>query len=66
MKLHERTQKVSIASAELGVVILDFQKEHGLTDIELLQALNSTQDTVLKYMLRFERHSNYEKGAGEA
>jgi hypothetical protein len=63
MKRHERSAPVSKASLELEVLISKFQEDNDLTDIELLQALNSYQQTMLKYMLRYERHGNYDTPA---
>ena len=65
MKLHERTLEVSKLKSELALQIVEFQQEHGLTDIETLQALAQTQDTILKYMLREERHPGEDMGADE-
>jgi hypothetical protein len=53
---HDRTQSVAEASAEIGVTLNSLQREHGLTSIEMLQAVGSWQMTCLKYMLRAERH----------
>lgn len=66
MKLHEREFITNKAGPELSLLILKFQEEKGLTDIELLQALHSFQLTTLKYMLRVERHGDSEKPAGIA
>lgn len=63
MQLHERTMPVSAASTKLAILIDKFQEENDLTDIELLQALHSHSQSVLKYMLRYERHGNYERPA---
>ena len=53
---HDRARSVAEASAEIGVTLNSLQREHGLTDIEMLQAVGSWQMTCLKYMLRAERH----------
>lgn len=45
-------------------LIRDHQKETGMTDIEVLQALTSHMAGSLKYMLRYERHGDYETPAG--
>lgn len=37
-----------------------------MTDIEVLQALSSFEQGMLKFMLRYERHGNYDKPAMEA
>ena len=41
------------------------QREHGLTDVEMLQAVTSWQGTVFKYMLRAERHPGDPDKAGD-
>lgn len=53
---HARAQSVAEASAVIGVKLNALQREHGLTGIEMLQAVGSWQMTCLKYMLRAERH----------
>lgn len=57
---------VNSASAELFTTLLTLGVEHSLTDIEMLQALNEWEASCLKYMLRYERHGNYEDAAGIA
>lgn len=56
LRISERAQRVGIAQSQLVVDILDFAREHDLTNIELLQALNGVEASILKYMLRSERH----------
>ena len=56
MRLHHRTMAVAQASAEIGMNLIALQHEHGLTDIEMMQALTAWQERKLKYMLRAERH----------
>ena len=56
MKPHHRTQAVAEASADIGMKLNALQREHGLTNVEMLQAVTSWQGTALKYMLRAERH----------
>ena len=53
---HPRTQPVAEASAEIGVTLNRLQREHGLTSVEMLQAVSTWQASCLKYMLRRERH----------
>jgi len=55
-QLHPRTMPVQKAQVDLNIVILEFAKEKGLTDIELLQCLTEHIQMTLKYMLRAERH----------
>lgn len=38
--------------------------EHGLTNIELYQIITSWELSESKYMLRFERHGNFEEASG--
>ncbi len=68
MRVSKRAQEVSIAIAQVEVqVALDLlQREHDLTDVEMLQAITSWQALCLKYMLRSERHpDNPDKCADE-
>lgn len=53
---HDRAQSVAEASADVAWQLSRLQRGHGLTDIEMLQAVGSWQMTCLKYMLRAERH----------
>ena len=63
-KLHKRELLVNKATAKLHSTVLDFRKEYDLTDIEYLQWLASETQSVLKYMLRFERHGDYDTPSG--
>lgn len=56
LRVSRRAQDVHVAQAELGVLLDRFQRERRLTDIEMLQGLVGWQASVLKYMLRAERH----------
>jgi hypothetical protein len=56
MKLHRRTRAVAQASSDIGMALIALQQEHGLTDIEMMQAVATWQDCKLKFMLRAERH----------
>ena len=53
---HDRTQSVAEASADVAWQLGRLQREHGLTNIEMLQAVGSWQMSCLKYVLRAERH----------
>ena len=64
MRRSARDQIASVGKAEVETALHGLQKEHGLTDIEMLQALAAWQQGTLKYMLRFERHGDYETPAG--
>ena len=66
MRVSARSQEVAIAQSEIAVKLNKLQAEHGLTNIEMLQAVTSWQGTALKYMLRTERHpDDPDKGADE-
>jgi len=53
---HPRTQKVAEAQSDVQRRVCKLQREHGLTDVEMLQALAGWQSGCLKSMLRAERH----------
>lgn len=55
-RLHSRTMQVERASAELAMMLVTFQGEHDLTNIEMAQILSGRLGSVLKYALRAERH----------
>lgn len=57
--------RVRVAQSDLVVMIDRFQHEHGLSDVETLQALSSWQTSCLKYMLRKERHGDDASPADE-
>lgn len=63
MKLNERYFHVKRAVATLRAQLETIQEALDLTDIEMMQALNEWQAMRLKYMLRYERHGDYEKEA---
>lgn len=65
-KRHEREKITHKAGAKIELALLELQDEHDLTDVEMLQMINSWTQTKLKYMLRFERHGHYEKPGGLA
>lgn len=50
--------------ADLKDLIRTHQRENDLTDVELLQGLFSYCSSKMKYMLRFERHGDYETPGG--
>jgi hypothetical protein len=58
MKIHPKMMIVQKAKAEIGIYLCDYQEKHNLTDIEMLQIINSVSDSTLKFMLRRERHPN--------
>lgn len=63
MKRNPRASQVARAKVDLELLILKFAGEHDMTDIELLQALTSMQQSTLKYMLREERHGDQDTPA---
>lgn len=56
LRLHPRTIPVQRAEADLRMDMFGFQEQHGLTAIEMLQCLTIVQQSILKMMLRVERH----------
>lgn len=67
VKLHPRTLPVQGAAAEIRLALIRLQDEHGLTDIEMLQAVGAWQAGKLKHMLRAERHPDSpDRGGDEA
>jgi hypothetical protein len=48
-------RRVSVAQARIALALENLQAEHGLTTIEMLQAITSWQQTAIKFMLRAER-----------
>jgi hypothetical protein len=66
MRVSAHAQAVAIAQSEIAVKLCELQREHGLTNVEMLQAVTSWQGTALRYMLRAERHpDDRDKGADE-
>lgn len=53
---HPRSQQVAEAQADVQWQLGKLQREHGLTDVEMLQAVAGWQSGCLKSMLRAERH----------
>lgn len=56
LRLHPRTLPADRAGAEFHDWLWRFQRDKDLTDIELMQILSESQQRILKYMLRAERH----------
>jgi hypothetical protein len=57
LRLHPRTQKVSVAEAEFHVLVARFLDEHSdLTDIELAGIMLLAPAIPIKFALRAERH----------
>ena len=56
MRISQHTLDVEKANAEIRLMVLRAAEAAGLTSIELLQGLTACQQSVLKYMLRSERH----------
>ena len=56
LRLHSRTMQVQGAEAHIKLRLIELQQEYDLTDIEMLQILHLAQLSVLKWMLRAERH----------
>lgn len=66
MKLHPRHKATTTAQALLGAFLIDLTDDYDLTDIERIQMLTHHIDVSLRYMLRYERHGNYDTPAGQA
>lgn len=56
MRLHPRTLPVQRAGNEIRGELLNLQLKHDLTDVEMLQILAESAQSLLKGMLRVERH----------
>ena len=56
MRLRDRTLPVEAAECELTDVLLAFEKEHDLTDVEMLRALQLYEYRLSRRLLRAERH----------
>ena len=63
-KLHKREMKVEQAKSQMSIQVLEMKEKNDLTDIEYLQWLTSMQQSCLKYMLRYERHGDYDTPGG--
>jgi hypothetical protein len=66
MRLHPRTQVASVARSTFVADALRLLYDSNMTDIEAAQAVNELQATLLKSMLRRERHPHHECKADEA
>ena len=56
MNLHHRNQSVVEASADISMKLTALQREHGLTDAEMLLAVFAWEREKVDAMLRAERH----------
>lgn len=67
MKLHERTMIMQKHSADFNWVMIEFIKDRDISYTELLILLNEyARNSILKYLLRQERHpDNPNKKADE-
>ena len=63
-KRSKRDQIAVVGQAKVRLALYELQETHDLTDIEMMQTLLEFQQGVLKYMLRYERHGDYESPAG--
>lgn len=48
----------------LDRLVSNYKVEYDMTNIEVMQTLHQLGLGILKYMLRYERHGNYDKPAG--
>jgi hypothetical protein len=56
VKADPRASAVALASEEISESIHGLQQQHGLTDVEMMQAVLTWQKWKLQQMLRAERH----------
>ncbi len=67
MKLHPRSKPVQKAGVDISMTLDRLQQEHGLTDVEMAQALYRHLGLIAKSQLRAERHpDDPDKSADEA
>jgi hypothetical protein len=67
LHLHPRTMLNQSADAELHGLLAEWQARHGLTFAEVAVILAGRQQSVLKYVLRAERHPDHpDRKADEA
>lgn len=63
-KLHKREVITREAERKFLEDLIALRKKYEITDIEFLQIVMTEVQSVLKYMLRYERHGNYDTPAG--
>lgn len=70
MKLHPRESIVRKAGSDLLGALIEIREKHELTDGEYLAMLSETFGNSIshlaKYMIRYERHEDYQKEGGLA
>lgn len=66
MKVHNRTMLIQRLQSEFAIIWLEFTEKHEITFGEGVHILGSLLQDVARYMIRFERHGNYEKKGDEA
>lgn len=70
MRLHEREPIVLKASADLRMAVVDWEREHDLSNLEahavILDVLGTELGQYFKYEIRMERHGNYDEPGGVA
>lgn len=66
LRAHPRTGVTARADAEFNEAVSQVVKRHQLTSVELMQILAARMQSLLKYMLRHERHpDDPDKGGDE-
>lgn len=65
MRLHERTMPTQAACVELSSYVLGWVQRHGLTYGEALKGLNEAQASLVKMLIREERHPDEEGKRGD-
>lgn len=66
VKMHERVMIVQKAHNKLASALIEIGQEFGLTPSEEASILHQCMGQSLKYVIRYERHGNYDKRGGEA
>jgi hypothetical protein len=62
--MNKREQLIAIAVSELELMIIKGAQEKGLTDGEYIQMLSKLISQRTTWMIRFERHGNYDTPGG--
>lgn len=66
MKLHPRYNLVARAKNRISTFTLEQMTEHDITPTEMLGILLELAADQQKFLLRYERHGNYDTKANEA
>lgn len=66
LRIHSRTLPVQGAEADLGMFLSKLAEERELTPAEMVSILGGQLLAWNKYVIRYERHGNYDHKADEA